>query len=282
MEIGFFSPEIEGDSVLSVFEQGSRLGFTQVQYSFQTSHGEEMPAQFFPDELDKIREASRQCHITIAAVNGTFNMIDPDKKRRMEYTGRFEKIAEACKLLDSKIVTLCTGSRHPESGWIYHPDSAGDDAWEDLMETTRRLIPIAEKYDIYLGVETEASNVVFTPERTRRYLDETGSDRLKVIMDCANLFPAGAASKENVQPVIRRAFDLLGKDIILAHGKDIHASDSVSFAAPGRGIVDYDFYFSLLRQYEYNKPLILHGIHDPADFGFSVPFLKQKLEKAGL
>jgi sugar phosphate isomerase/epimerase len=282
MEIGFFSPEIEGDDVLSVFEQGSRLGFTRVQYSFASSHGEEMPARFFPDELDKIREASQRFHINITAINGTFNMIDPDKARRREYIDRFERIAEACGQLNCNIITLCTGSRHPESGWIYHPDTAKDDAWEDLMDTTRRLIPIAEKYDVYLGVETEASNVIFTADRARRYLDETGSNRLKVIMDCANLFPAGTAAKENMRPAIRRAFDFLGKDIILAHGKDICASDSVSFAAPGRGIVDYDFYFSLLRQYRYDNCLILHGIHDPADFAFSVPFLKKKLEQAGL
>lgn len=282
MKIGFYSPEITGDGVTTVFARARQLGFSQVQYSFETSHGEEMPAEFLPGELDVIRDASRDHDMEIVAINGTFNMIDVDRVRRREYIRRFERIAQACKRLDCKIITLCTGSRHPQSGWTYHPDSALDDAWRDLMATTRQLLRVAEEYDLRLGVETEASNVVFDAERTRRYLDEAGSSRLRVIMDCANLFPAGTATPDQVEPRIRRAFDLLSENIILAHGKDIQASDTVKFAAPGMGIVDYGLFFSLLKQRGYDRGLILHGIHDQADFAPSVQRMREALAQAGM
>ncbi len=282
MKIGAFSPEIRLKTVEAVFEEASRMGFTQMQYDFATSHGEEMPADFHPGELERIASAGRLYGIEILAVNGTFNMIDTDLASRKEHIKRFERIAFACRAFGCGIVTLCTGSRSKKSMWAWDPDTSSEAAWSDLIETTRQILPFAEQYDICLGVETEASNVVCTLERTRRYLDEIGSPRLKVIMDCANLFPAGTAKVENVKPTIRKAFDLLGRDIILAHGKDVFASETIRFTFPGNGIVDYDFYFNLLKEYHYDKGLILHGIHGEEEFEPAIRVMREKLDRAGL
>ncbi len=280
MLLGAYSPEISLPTVDAVFQRAHSLGFAQMQYDFSTSHGEEMPEEFYPGELYEIADAARRYGIDIVAVNGTFNMIDVSL--RDENIRRFENIARACAPLGCAIVTLCTGSRHPSSMWRYHPDTALPNAWEDLIETTRRLLPIAERYGLTLGVETEASNVVYSIERTRRYLDEMKSPRLGVIMDCANLFPAGTARKANVRPTIARAFELLGENIVLAHGKDIVESDGIAFTAPGGGIVDYDFYFERLRDIDYCGGLILHGIHDEKEFAPSVNVMREKLAAAGL
>ena len=282
MKLGFFSPEISGTDVEEVFAKARTLGFSQVQYDFFTSHHEEMPASFFPDELARIAAAAKENGIEITAINGTFNMVDPDRERLEEYIRRFTRIAEAAAYLGCKIVTLCTGSKSPEGMWRYSPETAKEEVFTELLETTRKILPVAEKFDLILGVETEASNVVFTPERTRRYLDAIGSERLKVIMDCANLFPAGTARREQVDDTIRRAFDLLGKDLVLAHGKDVAEGDTVRFASPGMGIVNYDLYFELLKSIGYTGGLILHGIHAPAEFEPSIEIIRNKLAKADL
>ena len=274
LELGAFSPEIERDGVDAVFAEAARLGFTHMQYDFVTSHGEEMPDAFHPGELEAVTDASRRHGIRISAINGTFNMADPVPERRAEYERRFVRIAEACNRLDCRIVTLCTGSRHPESMWRWHPDTASEAAWADLIASTQAILPIAEQYDLILGVETEASNVCSTIARTRRYLDEIASPRLKVILDCANLFPAGTAHPENVEPVIREAFQVFGKDIVLAHGKDVLEGDTIRFTAPGKGIVNYRSYFALLREYGYAGPLILHGIHGESEFEPAIQSMK--------
>jgi sugar phosphate isomerase/epimerase len=279
--MGAFSPEIARNSLDEVFRAAARLGFTQMQYAFVSSHGEEMPERLHPGEAEQVADAARRHGIRIVAVNGTYNMADPDPNRRAVYEGRFARVAEACAVLGCKIVTICTGSRHPDSMWRWHPDTATEAAWSDLIASTRAILPLAEKYDLLLGVETEASNVCATVEKTRRYLDEIGSPRLKVIMDCANLFPAGTARLENVRPTIDRAFALLGQDIVLAHGKDVLAADEVRFAEPGLGIVDYPHYFSRLREYGYRGGLILHGIHDESGFAPSVARMRAAMEMAG-
>ena len=279
-EMGVFSPEIVRENVDEVFRETARLGFTQMQYDFVTSHGEEMPERLYSGEAEQVADAARRHGVRIVAVNGTFNMADPDPVRRAVHQRRFARIAEACPVLGCKIVTICTGSRHPQSMWRWHPDTATEAAWKDLIASTRAILPLAEEYDLVLGVETEASNVCATAGKTRRYLDEMGSPRLKVIMDCANLFPAGTAREENVKPAIDKAFELLGRDIVLAHGKDVLATGDVRFTGPGLGIVDYPHYFSRLMEYGYQGGLILHGIHDESGFEPSVARMRDAMASA--
>ena len=81
MKLGFYSPEIAGRNVDEVFARAKDYGFTEVQYNFLTSHGEEMPAEFDPGELEEIAAAAMKQGIRIKAVNGTFNMVDRNRER---------------------------------------------------------------------------------------------------------------------------------------------------------------------------------------------------------
>jgi sugar phosphate isomerase/epimerase len=126
-------------------------------------------------------------------------------------------------------------------------------------------VELAEKRNITLAIESEASNIIDTPENARWVMDEIGSDYLKMILDCANLFHKGTAHPENVQAVIGHAFDLFGKDIVIAHGKDIREGDGIEFCGTGLGIVDFGFTADKLRQAGYKGDMFLHGIYDEND-----------------
>lgn len=141
----------------------------------------------------------------------------------------------------------------------------------------RRLAKVADSCGVLLGVETEASNVVNTPARARRFMDEVGSDRIGIILDPANLFQIGEADTVNVRGILDKAFAYLGKDIILAHGKDILAGPGLAFTAAGKGIVDFDYMLKLLAESGYEGGMILHGIKNPADIAGCVAFMRKKL-----
>ena len=281
MEIGICTTDFPVLTVETLFERLHAYGFSTIQFNFASVGEEDIPARFSIDMMRRIRTAASERQITIAAINGTFNMIAPDIRERKQGIGRFEALAEACRTLDCSILSLCTGTRNTAGMWQWHPDNDTDQAWNDLLETARPILAIADQYQIDLGVETEASNVVSTPGLARRFLDEMNSPRLKIIMDCANLFHKNEAWPENVRPVIKHAFDLLGRDIILAHGKDILASPEIVFASPGKGIVDYDYFLELLKQVGYNGHMFLHGIKDEAEIPFCVEFMRQKLNDHG-
>ncbi|MBC8535986.1 sugar phosphate isomerase/epimerase family protein [Feifania hominis] len=280
MRLGMYSVEITRPSVEEVFSEAARLGFEEMQFDFGSVGTQQLPDEISPELTARIAAAARTSNIAITAVNGTFNMIHPDARIREAGVSRFEQIAKACSVLGCPLITLCTGSRDTQNMWRRHPGNDLPDAWSDLLHTTAELVEIAERYGVFLGVETEASNVVSSPQRARRFLDEMASPRLRIIMDPANLFHDGQARLENSYDILASAFDLLADDIIAAHGKDIREGPGISFTSAGRGIVDFDYFVGLLKSAGYRGGIIAHGIHEEWEFPGTVAYLKQVLSRA--
>lgn len=276
-KLGMFSPEIQRDTIERFFDAVHLYGFEEMQFDFLTVGPEEIPDSIDATLVRRIRRAADAHGVTIRAVNGTFNMIHPDPAVVERGIAAFEGIARACAELGCGIITLCTGSRNTQSMWRPHPDNGSEEAWRDLLATAKRLDVIAKKYDVLLGIETEASNVVNTPERALKLLEDMGSDQFGIILDPANLFHCGDALPERSEAILEHAFALLRERIILAHAKDIHAGNGIEFTSAGRGIVAFERFFALLDSIGYDGPIIAHGIHDEAEFPYSVQFLNSKM-----
>ncbi|MBE3088632.1 MAG: sugar phosphate isomerase/epimerase, partial [Chloroflexi bacterium] len=227
-----------------------------------------------PAAAAAIRQEFTARRLTMTAVSGTFNMIHPDPLKRQEGLRRLRVLAAACQPLGTSIITLCTGTRHPENMWRWHPDNDTPAAWHDLLLAMQAALEIAETYHVTLVIEPETSNVVNGASRGRRLLDEMRSPRLKVVMDAANLFHV--AELDRMAEVLDQAFELLGQDVVLAHAKDIALDGNV--VAAGKGRLDYDRYLALLDVAGYRGPLILHSL-DESEVPGSLAFLRAKLAK---
>ena len=107
-------------------------------------------------------------------------------------------------------------------------------------------------------------------------MDEIGSPHLKVTMDAANIFHAGDLAR--MSEVLDQAFELIGKDIVLAHAKDLSRDGDAGHEAAGHGKLDYDRYLSLLHAYGFRGPLLLHGLSE-AQVPGCVAFLRKKLDR---
>ena len=73
------------------------------------------------------------------------------------------------------------------------------------------------------------------------------------------------------------ASELFGKDIVLAHGKDIRESDGIDFCAAGEGIVDFAYMTGLLKKAHYDGDFMLHGIYDEEKMPHSLALIRQYL-----
>ncbi len=60
--------------------------------------------------------------------------------------------------------------------------------------------------------------------------------------------------------ILDEAFTLVGKDIVLAHAKDLDRDGDAGHLPAGQGKLDYGRYLSLLHTYGYHGPLLLHGL----------------------
>jgi sugar phosphate isomerase/epimerase len=251
-----------------------RLGV--VQYNLACAGLSSLPDRIEPRLARQIGAAAAARRITIAAVSGTFNMIDPVRERRDAGMRRLGQLAGACAPLGTKIITLCTGTRDPDDMWRAHPANGRPDAWADLLAALERALAIAEEHDLWLAIEPETANVVDSPARARRLLDELRSPRLKIIIDPANLLHVEDLPRQRA--ILDAAFDLLGPDIVLAHAKDVRVvGGAVHHVAAGTGLLDYAHYLTLLRHAPI--PLILHGLAE-AEVEEALAFLRGALAAA--
>ncbi len=146
-------------------------------------------------------------------------------------------MALACNALGTSVITLCTGSRDPESMWRRHPDNDLPEAWSDMLVSMEEALNLTEDTGVTLAFEPEVSNVVDSAQKARLLLNIMQSQRLKVVMDGANIFHAGELSQ--MSTILGEALDLLGPDIVIAHAKDLDHDGEAGNVAAGTGLLDY-------------------------------------------
>ena len=283
MKLGLCTTDFTVRPADALFGRLSELGVGVTQFAFCSV----LESDFTPDESIEIPESipaeamraitreARRHAVAITAINGTFNMCHPDEEVRMEGVKRFAVLCQAAEALGCSILSLCSGTRSRTSLWTYDAHNGDPAAWHDMSESMKRVCELASAHDLTLAIETEASNIIDTPEKARRILDEVGYDGLKMILDAANLFLPGKAKRENVIPTLDHAFELFGKDIVLVHGKDIKESDGIDFCAAGEGIVDFAYMTELLKKAHYDGDFILHGIYDEEKMPHSLALIRQ-------
>ncbi len=279
MQLGIFAKTFSRPTLEENLDAVSDYGFPCVQYNLVCAGLPTLPESIDSAICDRIRRAFAARRLSMAAVSGTFNVIDPNLERRQLGLRRLRILAEACGGLGTSLITLCTGTRDPDNMWRRHPDNGLAETWSELVRSMRDVAAIGDQTGVTMAFEPEVNNVVDTARKARQLLDEIASPCLKVIMDGANLFHAGDLPR--MRDILDEAFELLGRDIALAHAKDLNRDGDAGDVPAGTGLLDYDFYLSRLRATGFRGPLVTHGLTEdqvPACAGF----LRRKLVAAGL
>ncbi len=232
-----------------------------------------MPDEISDGQAQAVAEAAKACGVEIVAVSGTYNMIHPDQTLRVAGHERLEVLARRCAGMQTRLITLCTGTRDPLDQWKEHPDNGRPEAWRDLLGAMEAAVSIAERYDVDLGIEPELANVVNSAEKARLLIDEMKSSRIKVVLDPANLFEV--ASLDQQRRVVSQAVDRLADRIVMAHAKDRNPDGT--FATAGKGVLDYAHYLGCLKAIGFNGSLVTHGLSASEASGVA-SFLTQLLQ----
>jgi sugar phosphate isomerase/epimerase len=257
-------------------DQAKSCGLDCVQLSFGCAGLPEMPDAIPTDLAERIRDQAASRGISIGSVQGTFNMSHPDPEHRRGGLRRLRVIAQACAHLGTSRIHICTGTRDRDNMWRRHPENNSPGSWHDMVDCVRETTDIARQANVVLAFEPEVNNVVDSARKARRLLDEIGSPFLKVTFDAANLFHAGELPR--MKEILEEAFGLIGKDVVLAHAKDLDHDGDAGHLAAGQGKLDYDRYIRLLHQYKFPGPLLLHGLSESQVPG-CVAFLRDKIAR---
>jgi sugar phosphate isomerase/epimerase len=251
-------------------------GLDCVQLSMDCAGLTMMPDEITPELAKQIRQAAAERDITLASVAGTFNMCHPDAEHRQTGLRRLRVLAAACKPMGITKIHLCSGTRDRTSMWRRHPDNVTPEAWRDMAACMREAAAIARQYRLTLAFEPEVNNVVDSAKQARRLMDEIGSPYLKVTLDAANLFHAGELPR--MSEILDEAFALIGRDVVLAHAKDLDHDGDAGHLPAGHGQLDYERYVTLLHQHRFRGPLLLHGL-SAAQVPGCVAFLREKMAR---
>ena len=278
VQISIMAGNLRCGTVEETLDSVAAYGIRSVEFGLSCAGLPPLPDQIDPDIAARIVKALADRNISMAAVHGQYNIIDPDEQRRRHGMRRLGVLARACASLGTEIVTLSTGTRDPEDMWRRHPDNDSPAAWRELTAVMAEAALIAEDAGVLLAFEPEVNNVVDSARKARRLLDELRSPHVKVLIDGANLFHTGELPRMN--EILDEAFELLGPDIVLAHAKDLSHDGDAGHEAAGHGLLNYDRYVALLDALGRDVPLILHSLSD-ADVAGCVAFLQSKGAQLG-
>lgn len=256
MNKGIFSKTFDTTSVDQNFALISQLGYQATQFNFASAGLKALPDNVPLEVVEQIRQAAQKHNVQLEAISATFNMTHPDPAVIEHGMRCLDAICAAAEMLECPLVTLCTGTMDPEDQWRFHPDNNNPEAWASLVTSMRKALAIAAKYGVALGIEPELANVVNSAAKARQLIVEMGSPLLRVIFDPANLFEEATLAEQH--QIISDALGLLSNDIAIAHAKD--RTPDGSFTTAGRGVLDYDFYLTHLRNTGFDGCVVTHGL----------------------
>ena len=272
MEPGIFEYVFSRPSLAATLDVVADHGVRWLQFDFVSAGVASLPDQIPAETVTMVGRETEARGIRIAAVSGTYNMIHPDRHVRDQGRDALRAIAAACHEIGTRTITLCTGTRDPNSMWRRHPDNDEPVAWRDLLASLSDVLAIADEYDVTLAFEPEPANVVKNARRGHDLLREVDHPRLQVVMDPANILAGDLGRPPQV--VLDEAFALLGDRIAVAHAKDLSAAGE--FCAAGTGIVPWDYVVARLREVGFTGPLILHSL-DEAAAPRAIDFLRGRI-----
>lgn len=256
MKVGLFAKTFPGTDPYTVLAACQTAGFEAAQYNLSCSGLDPLPDLISDETADLVKCASHDAGVEIAAVSATYNMTDPDETRREAGRRSFAAIAGAARRMGTNLVTVCSGSKDTHNQWHNHPANDDPASWMEMCREFEFILCLAEQHDLMIGVEPEQANVVSSPRKAARLLDEFSGSRLRIVLDPANILEGVPANRHH--STIDEALDLLGPAIALAHAKDRFPDGRV--APAGLGMVDWRHFLHGLSSVGFDRHLIAHGI----------------------
>lgn len=198
-----------------------------------------------------IAGAYRSEGVSIHSIGVYTNLIHPDEAERKANLAYFEEMMKVGGHMGVR--TFIT-----EAGHYHDPDKPAprvehhfqEAVWKTMVATGKELAKVAGRHKATVLVEPSFRSFFASAKRTRVYLEEVGSPRIRVLLDPANLLELND---------LEEMFDQLGPRIDCLHAKDrkLHVERGVP---AGQGDLDYPKFVALAAKRTPKAPLILEYV----------------------
>ena len=202
-------------------------------------------------EIQRFSEgfAARDCFISeVTVYQYGWPLTSPDESVRREAIAALGQGLEDAVTLHAHClgVSVIADSKTRINPW-------SDEVWTRLVEGTGEVAAQAEHLGVDMAFHPGNRGPLDAPDQLRRLLDEVKSPRVKVILDPVNM--TNHRTYHASADFINYSFDLLGRDIISAHAKDILLDDGhwvlkLDEVPLGMGNLDYETYVRRMGELE--------------------------------
>ena len=163
------------------------------------------------------------------------------------------------------------GHYHPPGPAPRIPYDYQDEVWHRTVGTVKELARVADANGATVLMEPIYRSVFASAKRTRVFLEEVGSQRIRALLDPANLLEVND---------LEEMFDQLQPWIDCLHAKDrkLHVTKGVG---AGQGDLDYHKLVKLAAERTPNAPLIMEYVGSK-DYREALARLRGVIREAGL
>ena len=195
------------------------------------------------DKARLITSTLAKHNLKIVGLYGYYNLVDPDLARRQRGEQRMQVLIENWRQFGCPVISTETGTFNEKSEWVESPENATEQGYQACRAALERLTKAAKRTGAVISIETYWRNVIDSIARAERVLRDVPG--LKLVMDPCNFYRKEDLSR--MDPMLEEMFRLLGKQIVLAHAKDVKAgADGTDLPASGKGVLDYPLFLRLL------------------------------------
>jgi sugar phosphate isomerase/epimerase len=254
-------------------EQGIRvvqLFLSQSDSRYWKYNGRADVSDLTADRCQVIADAYRSAGITIHSIGVYTNLIHPDEAERQANLDYFEAMMKIARAMG--VQKLVTEAGHfqanaPEPPVPYHFQ---EEVWKTMVATGKELARRADAQDATVLFEPFFRGFLASAKRTRLFLQEVDSPRIRALLDPANLLEVND---------LEEMFEQLQPWIECLHAKDrkLHVDRGVP---AGQGDLDYDKFVTLAAARTPHAPLILEYV-GPNDYQQARAHLLDAIRKAG-
>lgn len=222
----------------------TELCFVQSDSNYWVYNGRSDLADMSDARFAEIVATYREQGIEVPALGVFTNLIEPDETQlqaNLDYYRRHMELAAK-----NNIPFLPT-----ECGFIPGQRGINSDCYEERFDyfknSLKKLCEYADEYDVHIALECCVLDVVPSAKRAADLHEQIGSDRLKFLLDPANLI--ANSSEEDM-------FYYMSENVAYFHGKDRKVNDR-SGRLVGDGDISWTHFLSLYHQHNEGAPFIL-------------------------
>lgn len=236
-------------------------------------------------EIGLYKKAAKYHDIVIAEVGAWSNPISPDADQA---SAAINKCIDSLQLADEIGARCCvniSGSRNPDHWAGPHKDNLSDDVFDLVVETTRKIIDMANPSKTYFALEAMPWSFPDSPDAYLRLIKAIDRKQFAVHLDPVNMI-SSVRTYYNNGVYIKEMFDKLGRWIKSCHAKDITLREDnyipqMDEVRAGLGTLDYSVFLKELVKLK-DVPLMMEHLKTDEEYGLAAEHIRSVGKSEGI